>query len=342
VPKQDLATVGAAGFSVVSGPAEKPFLDDAAQHHLRVLASPGTTAGRDFDAQKMRAAVRRCDAHPALWAWSLVDEPDLNGVSPEVVRHVQRFAKNIGAQKPTALVLFQGGEALNYANIADITMVDRYPIPWLPLANFPQHVRLARLALGKKKPLIAVIQAFDWTYYPKLLPGRKNLRPPTYQELRCMTYCALARGATGLFYYCFNDGSWDAQAHSETWTALKEVVGEVKQRLPLFEAEPVWWPYTHEFTDPNQGFNAALESSICPALLRVKAGNATVARGQYLLTVNNTDRKLGYRISMPCANAESLPVVGEQRSVRIKEFWLEDDFGPLDVHIYGPLPEKRN
>ena len=208
VPKADLPLVRQAGFNLVTGPAEKSYLDSAGQLGLKVLASPGTSAGKRFDAGRARQVLAQLDGHPALWAWSLVDEPDLNGVSPDEVKLVQRFVKTQRAHKPTALVLYQGGEALNYANIADLTMIDRYPIPWLPLANFPQHIRMARLALGQDKPLIAVIQAFDWGYYPKLLSGGKNLRPPTYEELRCMTYCALARRATGLFYYCFDDGAW--------------------------------------------------------------------------------------------------------------------------------------
>src|ERR1051326_4768787 len=242
VPMAGLSTVRDAGFNTVCGPANQAYLDAAAQLGLKVLASPGTAAGKDFDALRMRAAVKMWDSHPALWAWYLVDEPDLNGVSPDEVRRVQRFAKQLGAHRPTALVLYQGAEALNYGDIADITMVDRYPIPWLPLANFPQHIRMARLGVGKKKPLIAVIQAFDWTYYPKLLPGQKNLRPPTYSELRCMTYCALARGATGIFYYCFDDGSWQAPQHPEMWEALQKVVREVNQRRPLFAATQDWWP----------------------------------------------------------------------------------------------------
>ena len=184
VPQSDLQTVASAGFNLVTGPATQAYLDAAKGLGLRVLAAPGTTAGTAFNADEARWVVSRFDQHASLWAWYLADEPDLNGVSPPDVRRAHRFLKNAGARKPTALVLFQGGEAQNYGDIADITMIDRYPIPWLPLANFPQHVRMARLGVRKNRPLIAVVQAFDWSYYPKLLPGQKDLRPPTYAELR--------------------------------------------------------------------------------------------------------------------------------------------------------------
>src|SRR5262249_26088326 len=151
--------------------------------------------------------------------------------------------------------------------------------------------------------LVAVIQAFDWSYYPNMLPDTHPLRPPTYVELRCMTYSALARRADGLFYYCFNDGTWNITDHAETWDSLRRVVAEVTRQLPLFQAEHLWWPYVHQFADPSTGFNAALESSVIPALLRVRSGNSAVSAGDYLLAVNNTEKHLTYRITLPLRTA---------------------------------------
>ena len=84
-------------------------------------------------------------------------------------------------------------------NIADIMMVDRYPVPWLPLANFSQHIHKTRLATDWDRPVIAVIQSFDWTAHQSVLPGEENLRPPTEHELRSMTYSGLAGARTGFF-----------------------------------------------------------------------------------------------------------------------------------------------
>jgi hypothetical protein len=234
-------------------------------------------------------------------------------------------------------VLFQGSAALEYAHLTDILMIDRYPIPWLPLANFPQHVRDARLALGPQKPLIAVIQAFDWSVHSDLLPDRKNFRPPTQRELRCMTYCALVQQATGLFYYAFDDGRWRIRENSDTWEALRQVVTEVNERLPLFQAEHVWWPIHHDFEDPSSAFNAALESSVMPALVRVREGNADVLSGHYIVAVNTTDEMHRYRVLLPKPLAGEVQVLGENRSVEIQKNWINDEFQPYDVHIYGPI-----
>jgi hypothetical protein len=206
--------------------------------------------------------------------------------------------KSLKTSKPTALVLYQGYEALHYANITDIMMIDKYLVPWLPLASFGQHVEMTRLALGGGKPLISVFQAFDWGSISKMLPGEKNLRPPTHEEIRCMTYEALARGATGLFYFAF-DAGWKMREHPETWAALSNVVQEVNKRLPLFQAEHQWWAKEHQFGKPAHRFNAALQSSVTSCLLRVTGANAVVTTGDYILAANNAERSQQYSFALP-------------------------------------------
>jgi len=300
----DFAAVKAAGFNLVTGPADRAYLDAARQHGLKVLAAPNTSAGPGFDPARARQAIRQFDGHPALWAWYLIDEPDLHEIAPDQVKHAQRFVKSLAPTKPTALVLFQGYEARDYANLTDLLLVDRYPIPWLPLANFGQHIQMARLALPPEKPLLAVIQAFDWSCFPELLPSERNLRPPTEAELRCMTYEALARGANGLFYYAYDAGRWKIREHPATWDALTRVIAEVNARRPLFEAERIWWAKNHAFANPARRFNAALESSITSCRLRVHQGNATIPAGDYVLAVNNTERTQTYSFSVPERRAE--------------------------------------
>jgi hypothetical protein len=361
----DFATVKSAGFNLIVDHANQIRLDAAQAAGLRVLATPNTQAGPKFNPNAVRQAVKAWDRHPALWAWYLVDEPDLNQISPGQVIQAHRCVKNAGACKPTALVLYQGYEALHYGNLADITMIDRYPVPWLPLANFGQHINLTRLGLKRNKPLIAVIQAFDWKSCPEMLPGETNLRPPTGAEMRCMTYEALARGATGLFYFAFDTGNWKIREHPETWAALQSVVKEVKERQPLFEAQPQWWPKNHRFGDPARRFNAALESSISSTLLRVSAGNAIVPAGDYILAVNNTAQRHDYSFSMPATAGErstkadgrwtkkgdhssgirqttdssqtAVTVLGEGRTIQPGNGWLQDSFDAYAVHVYGPL-----
>jgi len=81
----DFAMVRAAAFNLITGPAGKSLLDAADAAGLKVLASPGASAGAGFDLEAAAKTVKAFDAHPALWAWYLVDEPDLQEIPPETV-----------------------------------------------------------------------------------------------------------------------------------------------------------------------------------------------------------------------------------------------------------------
>ncbi|HNQ87152.1 MAG TPA: hypothetical protein PKM73_00805 [Verrucomicrobiota bacterium] len=333
----DLVIARAAGFSLVQGRAETGYLAAARAEGLGVLAVPATQAGESFDARKARSAVRKFDSHPALWGWYVADEPDLHFTFPSEIRKAHRVVRSAG-RKPTALVLYQGHEALAYAHLTDILMVDRYPIPWLPLANVPQHLRQARLALGPHKPLIAVLQAFDWSHHPDLLSDPTPKRPPTLTELRAMAYAALVERADGLFFYAYNDGRWQMTEHPATWHALCRVVGEVRRREPLFRGRHLIWPRDHRYDDPAQRYNAALLSSIGAALLHVSHGNATVPAGHYVVAVNTTDQPLGYAFSLPWLFENPVPVLGENRALKPEDGWLHDRFEPYAARVYGPIP----
>jgi len=330
----DFPEIRSSGFDVVVGPADWDYLGSARQASLKVLATLPPAERRSAD------DLRRLDAHPALWAWYLIDEPDLDSVPPSEVRMSLRRLRESGARKPSALTLYQGYEALDYGNITDLLIVDRYPIPWLALANFGQHINMGRLAIGPDKPLFAVIQAFDWTAYPGMLRTPSNLRPPVYQELRCMAYEAVARGANGIFFYEF-DGQWKMRDHPELWESLKQVVGEIRSREPLFQGRRLWWAKEHEFTDPTTAFNAALESSITATLLRVTAGNDCVPSGDYILAVNNTPHEVQYSFALPPRQptpaGERLPVLGENRGLLPENNRVGDTFAEYAIHVYGPI-----
>ena len=337
----NLAEIADAGFSLVAGPARRGFLDAAKANGIGVMASPGSSAGDHFNPAKVRSTVAKLDGHPALWSWYLIDEPDMQRVSPERVEAAHRVVKRMGASKPTSLVLYQGDEAQWYGNIADITMVDRYPVPWLPLANFSQHIHKTRLATDRDRPLIAVIQSFDWTTHKSLLPGEENLRPPTERELRSMTYSALARGANGIFYYSYAEMRLKDRKYPELWEALKQVVKEVRQREVLFAAEHVWWPKAHHFENQDTRFNAALEASVQSVLLRVKRGDGLLPPGHYILAVNTTPLPHTYRFRLPWKTTGQVPVLEEGRHATTDGSWVVDRFDPFAVHVYGPLPAGK-
>src|ERR1035437_5017142 len=78
----ELQEIRSAGFNLVTGPADHEFLQAAGLHQLHVLASIPSIPGRPFSSSQIKSTVRRQDSTPNLWAWYVVAEPDLNGISP--------------------------------------------------------------------------------------------------------------------------------------------------------------------------------------------------------------------------------------------------------------------
>jgi len=337
----DYELVKAAGFNLVTGPPDRQRLAAADAAGLRVLIMPGVTAAKPFDERRADRVVRELDRLPGVWGWYLCDEPDMGRVEPAAVAALCKRWKLAGARKPVAITVFHGAAAAEYGEHADVVLVDRYPVPWQPLAAFGQQVQLARLAIGPRKKLMGLIQAFDWSYHTDAISAPGPFRPPTYAELRCMTYCALVHGAEGLFYYTFDDGRWKMSEQWTTWRDLHAVVSEVNARQPLFSAERRWWPKQHRYANPSDSYNEALDSSIISALFIVRTDHNQCPKGEYLVAVNTTNRRIDYRITLPWAGAAQSPVLGEGRVVALSDGWLTDVFEPYAVHVYGPAGEEK-
>lgn len=329
----------AAGFNLVLGSSSKSYLNAADKHGLKVWAGVGLTSS-NVNYAKTRDIISKSDRHPALWSWFLADEPEMNGISPERVQQAHRFVKKCRARKPTSVVIFRGDAVWDYSDISDVVFCDRYPIPWMPISDFRNHLRMIRYAIGPEKPLYAVIQAFDWEYYRYMLgPKVGPLRSPTCAEMRCMVYIALTQGVDGILFYSYDDGpgKWQMQEHPETWDSVCKIVAEINQRLPLFTAEHVWWPKRHWFDYTGRRYDAALEASVQSVLLNVRDGNDKISAGHYVVAVNTTDQEQIYSFVPPFERVVKFQVHAENRTLVPKDNWLSDTFKPFEIHVYGPM-----
>lgn len=254
--RTNYAILKEAGFSHLRvNDASIENLDAAYAMGMKIISSPGLYAKKDFDKELVYKKTKYTDHHPALYAWYLADEPELKKTDPFYVKELNQYLKLKGIKKPTALVMFKGYEAHDYANIPDILVSDRYPIGWQPVESFAMHFRMIRYAAGENKKVFAMIQAFDWRYHPTVWDG-DDPRPPTLDELRNMTWTALALGADGIFYYAYDDGKWKMSEHLETWDALRTVVAEIRTYEPLFKAERAYCDAKIEYVDINDAYNA--------------------------------------------------------------------------------------
>ena len=299
---EDLRIVHEAGFNSVVGSANQTFLDAAQELGMKVIASPGSSSGHSFNMDAIHETVQSLDDHPALLSWYLVDEPDMRRIPPWKVELDQRLLKTAPAHKPVSLVLFHGMHVKDYGNIPDILMLDNYPVPWMPLAHFAQHLYWARNTVSKEKTIYAVLQGFDWHYFRHVLPGEKNLRKPTTEEIRCMTYMALAQGMNGLFYYTFRAGEWNILEHPELWEGLKQVVDSVNDNSYLLNAQRKWWLPQYQIDPHEQRRSATLEPSILMTMLEDSDGVT------HLLLINTTPNKLTLTVKLPASPNNWAPV----------------------------------
>lgn len=165
----------------------------------------------------------------------LEDEPDVAGMSRDRLSDIERAARVRWPNDPTAFVIGDGRRAREYPRVADVIMVDWYPVPHLPLESAGEHVRLTAAAADGRK-VWAVLQAMDWRDFPQHDPKKPRIgRFPKESEMRFMTYDAALSGAEGIWYYTYSWGPGKSLAlFPERLQALTRVARELRAMAPIF------------------------------------------------------------------------------------------------------------
>jgi hypothetical protein len=268
VPQANLAEARDLGMDFVVGPAQREYLDSAERLGLKVITPAKTPTG-----------------HSAVMGSMLADEPDLHGIGPEQVAVEYRQAKR-HSRRPIYLNLSSGFSAEAYANNCDVVMFDWYPVNWTPIETFYSHLRAARTAAGKK-PFFAVIQTFDWSKYPEMMPAG-SYRKPTPAEVKAMTLWAAMNGANGIAFYPYDDGRGSLSASPEIATAIKQSIELVRDYDWLFESPRAWIEYPLQFQSAADKTNSIAETSIAIRAARTKEHPEVT----HIVAANTTGREI--------------------------------------------------
>jgi hypothetical protein len=199
-----------------------------------------------------------------------------------------------------------------FKDCADFTMPDAYPVTPkrdAPLATVARYVAETRRVHGEGWACWPFIQAFGG---PATDGGKWAL--PTPEEVRCITFLALAERATGILYFSY----WPQGG--ETWRSLRALNHDVARLVPLLTAR--------------DGHEARATSSHDAIHVRARR-----VRGEWLVIAVNSTREvvqadlrvagLGERqLHTPDGHAHARPIAGA---------WPES-FDPLQVTI---LSSKR-
>ncbi len=197
----------------------------------------------------VRRTVREFRDHPALLAWYINDERPLSML--DRLKAHQRWVEEEDPNHPTWAVLYQVDEVDRYVSSFDVIGTDPYPIPDWPASLAGRWARLTREGVAGARAMWMVPQVFRW-------PERH--RPPTFAELRSMTWQCIAEGAMGIVFYSWFDLRADQQfPFEQRWPEVRQVAQEVADMIPvLLSVEPVpalevavpeevhWTARTHE------------------------------------------------------------------------------------------------
>ncbi len=245
-----------AGFGLVHAEGSRAELDTAAAHGLRAWVTIGSVnpRRRASDEARIRKIVGELKDHPALLFWETEDEPTYLYQKPGArvpVDHIlaaHRFARALDPahpfylnHAPTNLV-----ETLRqYNEASDIVATDIYPVMprglrqqyglWpdgrhgdLPDDSVSQVGRYAdkmRAVAGPSRAVFMVLQAFAWEMLRK--PGDRHANMvlyPTREELRFMSWQAIAHGVNGLLFW----GLKNTPPGAPLWEDLQAVGGELR------------------------------------------------------------------------------------------------------------------
>lgn len=228
---QDIAVVKDAGFNTIQTYVKDitvitKLAEEAKKQDIKIIVYPDNFLKKFNPKTSIDLPIK---------AWYLFDEPDVNNISRVELNDSDTKTKHFFPSDKTVFVIGQGKTETNFYDIADILMVDWYPVPHLKLESLGQQIETAKkelIKIGcKDKPLWAVIQIFDWREYKQYRHDNDRIgRFPTKDEIRFMSYDAIFNGATGLFYFIYtSNGIPLPKAKPENWKDVQDVISELAQ-----------------------------------------------------------------------------------------------------------------
>lgn len=254
-PAKDVELIGKSAFNCIMpyAPISRNALDNLDAHGLKVIYSvkdnfPGLQSNTMKEGnERTEKTVRNMKDHPAILAWYINDELPLTMIDDLTARRDQMEELDPG--RPTWVVLYQINEIRSYLPTFDVIGTDPYPIPAKPASTAADWARKTHQAAFGYRAVWEVPQIFDWGSYRHTESEKKNSRPPTFEEMRGMSWMCIANGANGLIFYSFYDlykmdktianggKALVRQPFEVRWNEVKTVAQEIADQFPILLAD---------------------------------------------------------------------------------------------------------
>ena len=354
----------AMGFNLVCTPADKTAWDNAQKAGLRVWHSFG--GDMDFasgDAQQKRAriqaVVQQFKNHPALLYWESMDEPAWTDKDParsrataEGLTEGYRFLKSLDPNHPVYLNHAPRNtvETLRrYNTAADILCADIYPVlprgiqtmygltedgrhgdlPNQTPSSVGQYAEKMRAVAGPGQSVFLVLQGFAWESLRDKDQDATKILYPTYVQSRFMAYHAIIHGVDGLLYWGLAYVPGDQPYVKD----LGRVLNELRDLSPALVGPTIPCKPTILYQERGSTISQGIE------MLAKRDGQTA-----YLIAANaSIDPAAADFASLPpeFTKAKKLDVLGENRSVPVKDGSFFDEFEGLGTHVYRATIEQK-
>ncbi len=300
-------------------------MDLAHKHGLKIIYSvKGCYAGTRYSIEAIQSeaderpfiqdCVERFRNHPALLAWYINDELPL-AMLPRLTAH-RDWLEELDPEHPTWVVLYQVDRVRDYLPTFDVIGTDPYPINRRAPSMAGEWTRETRRAVYSSRPMWQVPQAHNLGIYARSEEEKKQMRPPTQDEMRSMVWQCIAEGANGIVIYSWFDLHRDpAEPFEKRWDDVKAVAGEVGGLIPVLLS-----------LEPTPDIRVEDAPGLC-SLIKYHGG------ATYLVTVNSLEQPIAVRIALP-ERPRGITDIRTGRSVTpIPEKNLVLRLNPLEVRL---------
>ena len=241
------------------------------RENIKVLLEPGLRKGtKEICDKVIRSAVFAGRSHPSVFSWCIGDDTSCHRTPEELARDYDL----LHAVDPNAIASHADGSSVNgtlagFAPWTDMFLCELYPMrnekPELDaLAKMQRHIGIAYSDLragGAPAPcVVAILQAFSgWEAWK---------RYPTPEEIRAMTFLAIACRVRGISYYTYvsKPSCYGVSSTPERFDALSRITREVSLLSPHLVTRDATVQPTVTITDGPQ--KAAFGFSSVTALLK--------------------------------------------------------------------------
>ncbi len=149
----------------------------------------------EFNVNVLKAVVEKLKNHPYSFIWNIIDEPDINNISPATAENAFAVVKETDPGRIFWINLCAPNRFKEYANCGEIASFDFYALPNDSLKAFMARMLQLKSVFKQGAPLISYLQAYN-------PPG---IRLPSFDEFRSMMYLNLIANSKSFICYSFVD-----------------------------------------------------------------------------------------------------------------------------------------